>query len=47
MDMSKVPALILNPLEQLWQAIPGQTSTITDITNTTVFVTFPLELLGF
>ena len=31
----------------LRQAIPGQTSTITDIANTTVFVIFPLELLGF
>ena len=31
----------------LWQATPGQTSTITDIAITTVFVTFPLEFLGF
>ena len=31
----------------LRQAIPGQTSTITDIAITTVFVTFPLDFLGF
>ena len=31
----------------LRQATPGQTSTITDIAITTVFVTFPLNFLGF
>ena len=31
----------------LRQAIPGQTSTSTDIAITTVYVTFPLEFLGF
>ena len=30
----------------LRQAIPGQTSTSTDIAITTFYVTFPLEFLG-